>query len=278
MRKIYPFFGPIMALCILISCDPGKKEIKLAYKFRPSQSREYVSIIKISSTLNETGKSIQKDNYSFKSTLLEQVIAVIDSTKARISLTNISEKPEMPISETGHNKTQMAWSIEYLIANNGKILEFFPEDSGSNAVIEAYRNYYEQASPVFPDEPVSENQSWGQTVKLIVKDEGPTSAETKYNVKAFVREAGYDCAVIEYAGNMIIPFRKIEPDGSIMIGLNRIGTKGVIYFGYVHGMIVKQEESYDIQLEGSRIGGGQRTKVTASSKMTSSMILTDAGS
>jgi hypothetical protein len=267
-----------MALCILMSCDPGKKEVRLTYKFRPSQSREYVSMIKISSMINETGKSLQRDNYSFRSTLLEQVIAVIDSTKARISLTNVSEKPEMPISQTGRDESPRAWSIEYLIANNGKILEFFPEDSGSSAVIEAYRNYYEQASPVFPDEPVSENQSWGQTIKLIVKDEGPTSAETKYNVKAFVREAGYDCAVIEYTGNMIIPYRKIEPDGSIMIGLNRIGTKGVIYFGYVYGMIVKQEETYDIQMEGSRIVNGQKTKITASSKMTSSMILTDAGS
>ncbi len=267
----------IICTLILLGCDPSIKEVRLAYKFKPSQSREYLNTMKISSTITEAGKPPKSEDYSVRSTLLEQVIAVMDSTRARISLTNITDKPNMPVSQTGQNESPRAWTIEYLMANNGKIQEFFPEDSSSAAMLETYKNYYEQASPVFPDEPVSENHSWGQTVKLIVKGEGPTNAETKYNVKAFVREAGYDCAIIEYSGNMILPYRNTEPDGSLLIGLNRIKSKGVIYFGYVHGMIIKQEETYDIQMEGYRIGGGEKKKITAVSKLMSSMILSDAG-
>jgi len=280
MNKLYCSRIPIAIFCTLIfaSCDPAKKEVQLAYKFRPSQNREYTSTIKVSSTINEAGKTPQSEDYSSRSILLEQVIAVIDSTKARISLTNVSDRPESPISQSGKEESPRAWSIEYLMGANGKILEFFPEDSTSSALINAYKNYYEQASPVFPDVPVSEGQSWDQSVKLIVKDEGATSAETKYKVKSFVREAGYDCAIIEFTGNMILPYRKVENDGSLIVGLNRINSKGVIYFGYVHGMIVRQDETYDIQLDASRIGGGQKSKLTAVSRMMNSMILTNPGS
>jgi hypothetical protein len=250
------------------SCSQGKKEVNLAYKFRPNQVKEYSSTIKGTSKILEANSVLQSHNFSYRSTLREKVIAVVDSSKARILLTNTADKSETP------NEPQKSWSLEYIIENDGIIVEFFPEDSTQLEMVEYYKNYYEQAMPVFPDFAVSEGYSWTQTVKLIVKEQGNTNVETRYKVKSLVREAGYDCAAIEYSGSMIIPQRLIKQDGGLTIQLNRISTSGVIYFAYIEGMIIRQDENLEITTETSTYAGGITTKSTSSSHISSGMLLT----
>jgi hypothetical protein len=281
MRKL--FFAiktaVIISLTTAVYCDSGKKEVRFLFKFKPGLTREYRNLVKTTATITEGNKPVKKENYSRQSRVLEQVIAVLDSSKARVSLSSIYDAPEAASaspSDSGASKPRV-WSIEYLTAANGKILEFFPHDSTEREMVEAYKNYYEQAAPVFPDQPVGEGYSWSQTTRLIVKEEGTTNVETRYKVRSFVREAGYDCAVIDFEGDMVLPFRSTKSDETLVVGLEKIKAKGVIYFGYLIGTIIKQEETYDFRSEGECIKNGKSEKYVSTGQVMHTIVLTDAG-
>jgi hypothetical protein len=266
----------ILGSLILASCGVEKKEVRLVFKYHPGQSRQYASEIKIFSELTEQGKTPVTKSLSYKSTVLEEVASIADSATARIRLTDIIRNPDTK-SDPGNpadpidSQTQKL-SIEYLTGTNGKMIDIFPMDSFNRDLITYYKNYYEQALPVFPDTPVTEGFSWTQSVKLIVKGEGNTKAETTYKVKSFVREAGFDCAVIEYDGKLILPFRGIDRDGGLVTKLERIDSHGVIYFAYNEGSIIRQTETYRSEAEGIKSIAGQARSFKASSERTSSLI------
>jgi hypothetical protein len=278
MQRKFIIFVVIITLTglVLASCGVEKKEIRLAFKYQSGQKRQYTNTIKASSQLDESGKLVKTSEVSYKSTINEEVLGIPDSGGARIRLTNIIDDITSPKSDSAKiDPSAVKWIIEYLMTSNGRIADIYPQDSTSRNITGFYKNYYEQALPVFPDRPVSEGYSWSQTVKVIIQKEGTTKAETNYEVRSFVREAGYNCAVIEYKGNLILPFQNTGQDGSLAIGLEKITSSGVIYFGYEAGLIVRQEEAYDIQSEGTKTRDGQSRKFNLSSKRTSSLILTE---
>ena len=76
------------------------------------------------------------------------------------------------------------------------------------------------------------------------------NASTTYTIKSFVRELGYDCAVIEYTGNLLIPIEPKKDDKTQRSGIDKIQTKGMIYFAYIEGLVIKQTEKW--KTEGTR--------------------------
>ena len=161
------------------------------------------------------------------------------------------------------------------MASDGKIVDVFPEDDLPDESIDYYRRLFEQASPMYPDEPVSVGYIWSHTVKVLL-NEGVTDASTTYKIKSFVREAGFDCAVIEYKGNMIIPLsNKCVDEGMVITeGLDRIEVEGVTYYAYVEGMVIREDESSHLIREGiaTRNGKPIRFKIDEKRSCTNSLI------
>ncbi len=270
-----PHIWFLAGILILAGCDVEKKEVRLSFKFQPNQKRQYSNEVKVSSKTYESGKIVKTGANAYRSVIKEDVISVADSGRARIRLTDILDIPAGKDSEFAKaDPREEEWSLEYLMAPNGKVLELYPSDSLNTELVTFYKNYYEQALPVFPEHPVTEGYSWSQSVKLIVKNEGITRAETTYRVRALVREAGYDCAVIEYKGNMILPFRGKDKDGALVVKLEKINSDGKIYFAYREGMIVRQEETYSIESEGTRSLNGATKEYKEIGTRYNSLILT----
>jgi hypothetical protein len=114
------------------------------------------------------------------------------------------------------------------------------------ASIEYLKEYYKQYAPVFPAVDVSPGYTWTQTYKVMLEEE-PVEASTTYEIKSFVREKGYDCAVIAFDGNIIIPVMVEDKDGiKSKRGVDRINVDGVMYFGYKYGILVSSRDNFTI--------------------------------
>jgi hypothetical protein len=260
---------------LFLGCGKEVKEIRLAYKFKPGQKNIYSNQIKSNSRIYEGKNLVSRGELAYRSVLTEEILSTVDSTSARIRLTDISVRPNPGNNDsTDSDSISHKWSLEYLMNSDGKIIEIFPQNPEGSEWLEYYKNYYEQALPVLPDFAVTPGYSWSQTVKLIVRNEGATRVETTYRLKALAREAGYDCAVIEYEGELILPYRRTEKGAVTIERLDKAKTKGVIYFAYKEGSIIRQDESYEIESAGNKISKTSTVPFKSLSKRSSSMVLT----
>ncbi|MEW5994326.1 MAG: hypothetical protein AB1744_08010, partial [Candidatus Zixiibacteriota bacterium] len=146
--------------------------------------------------------------------------------------------------------------LELHVTPNGKVLEVSFIDHDDYAGIQYLKNYYEQGLPVFPSHELTPGASWTQTTRVILPGE-PMAASMTYRVVSLVREAGYDCAVIECEGDMIIPVESDPADTIRRSGLDRIESTGRLYFAYKEGAVVLQRERRVIDRERTKTVKGK---------------------
>ncbi len=275
-RKFIAIIQAALCCLLIFGCAKETREVRLVYKFKPGQKRIYSNQIKSDSRIYEGKNLVSSSNLTYRSQLTEEVLSTTDSSTARIRLIDVSRQPNLYKKDTSDADTVThKWTLEYLMNANGRVLEIFPQNPHGNEWLDYYKNYYEQALPVLPDIPVTPGYSWSQTVKLIIKDEGSTQVETTYRLKALAREAGYDCAIIEYQGNLVLPYRKTTPNGTEIERLDKARTKGTIYFAYKEGAIIRQDEVYEVESAGNRLTGEATIPFRSLSKRSSSMVLTE---
>jgi hypothetical protein len=240
-----------VTVAYISGCGSQKKEIRLAYKFPADRKYHFTYDSKISVNSFENNKLIYSDDKSFQMTYTQEVLKLIDSTTARLKYTYKLIGDSGHVAIRGIESSGDSWSTECVMASNGKIVDL-PGDSLSNESLEYYRRLFEQSAPIYPSESISEGYKWSHTFRVRLED-GLTDAVTTYTVKAFVREGGFDCAVIEYKGNMVIPLGKncSGDKNAFTSGVDRIQVEGVAYFAYVEGIVVREEESSHLVREGS---------------------------
>ncbi len=139
---------------------------------------------------------------------------------------------------------------------NGKITDARFADIKDQPKMRYIMNYYEQGLPVFPAGEKPVGYSWTQTTKVVLPDES-MEASTTFLIKSLVREGGYDCAVIEYEGNLVIPIEPNPKDSTLRGGLDRIKSKGLMYFAYKEGIVVSQVESWVVDGDRTRLKDGK---------------------
>lgn len=236
----------------LSGCGEQTKEVRLIFKFPAEKIYHFTYDNKSNAIVYENGVQTVSNKRSDRISYSQEIIETIDSVTSRLlfSYTQTNE------DENSQNR----WNTECIMACDGKIIEFFPDSNISEESFEYYRRLFEQTSPVFPSELVPEGYSWSNNYKVLL-DEGMTDATTDYKIRAFVREAGYDCAVIEYNGNMLIPLGT-DPigDGSVTVsGVDRIEVEGVTYFSYTEGILIRQEETAHLIREGTQVKDDKTT-------------------
>jgi len=234
-----------IAIFIMVGCGEQTKEVRLVFKFPSEKVYHYMYDSKSSTVVTENDKQTLTGEKSNRITYTQEVVKNIDNTTARL-LFSYSQTDE-------ETKTEKNWSTTCIMATDGNITEFKPDSNISDETFEYYRQLFEQTSPVYPHEPVPEGYSWTNRYTVLL-DKGKTEASTTYKIKAFAREAGYDCAVIEYKGTMIIPLGSNPMgDGSVKIsGADHIDVEGVSYFSYTTGILVRQEETTHLVREGTQ--------------------------
>lgn len=243
------------AVTLLSSCQQDDREVVLSLKFRQNQRLHYRSEIKKTSEIYENGKLVFTNSGVSRLKTSEEVGEVLgpDSAKVRLIYYETPAKGE---------KLSDSTMIEYIQNGRGLIVDFIREDSANLDMINYYQKLYEQMAPMYPEEPVSRGYTWNNTVKLLLGEDEITNATTTYKVRSLVRERGYDCAVVEYSGNTIVPFR-YERNGVRIIRLDKRSAKGVFYLAYREGFIVKLEEIFDYIGEGTRYDSKGKIDFTA---------------
>ncbi len=244
MKKSLLFLTAALCLILLVNCSQGEKRVKLRYKYVPGLNLEYEQ--KMTRAIKILAKdSIIKDYDRLLTVRVVQTVKSVSDDGIAVIYEEDHWSYEAPSKEDSLKLDTITetHSFTVSVSPNGKLHDV---DFGEDACVTSAsynRTYWEQGMPEFPDGEVAPGHSWTQTNKVILPDE-TLEASTTFRVKSLVREAGYDCAVIEFDGDMVIPLVPDPDDSTQRAGLDRIKTTGMIYFAYREGIVVLQRERW----------------------------------
>jgi len=148
-----------------------------------------------------------------------------------------------PVNDSGKVKrVTKEYAYDLQVAPTGKVIDFAMEGEHSVAWENYARNFYEQGIPVFPAEAVPVGYKWTQTSLVVLQNKETVEAKTTYRIKGTATKMGYNCAIIEYKGNLILPILPDPSDTTGLEGLDNIEMNGILYFAIDAGMSVSSEE------------------------------------
>ena len=252
----------IAALLSLAVCQRRAQEVTLILNHEPGILTAHLQVSRGSVRVTRND-SLISNQYVESQTRIDNLVLSVNPTDsvARVQVTLTSGGMNQNVNDTAITPADTAedWKtvvqyIEY-IRPNGQLTDIDFNSDRKSSRPEYVKQYYEQAFPVFPAQPVEVGYTWTQTTKVTLA-EGPVDASTKYTVKSLVRERGYDCAVVEYKGLCVIPLEPTKPEDTLVCsrlleGVDRINADGVMYFAYREGFIVHEREKWC--LTGSRL-------------------------
>ena len=246
-------------------CGTGEQQVLLTYKFNPEKIFHYKFDSNSKTVMFENDKPVHSSEKTHHVLYSQETMSIIDSTRANVRFMYSAKDGSDPEN----------WSSEFVMSSDGRVVGFDMQNDSSGQSLDYFRKLMEQAAPVYPDEPVSPGFSWNNTVKVLLES-GTTDATTTYKLKALVREAGYDCAVIEYRGTMIIPLSKGPDDApdAVVKGTDKIDVEGVTYFAYAEGIIIKEQGTSHLLREGSVTKGKKEISFKIEEDRKSQTILT----
>lgn len=251
----------ILLLCLisllLMKCSQGEKRIVLRFKYEPGMTLTYEQTTKEIVVVTEADSVIKDYTHTYFMTIEQRVERFIDDSTVELFERDAwqFERPNKEDSTKIDTVTEER-ELTLQVLPSGKVTNVEFADKDNITVITYIKNYYEQGMPIFPSGELSAGYSWTQTTKVVLPDES-MEASTTYRVKSLVREAGYDCAVIEYQGNMVIPIEPHPDDTTRRSGIDRIQTDGMIYFAYREGMVVRQREQWMVDGDRQKLSKGE---------------------
>jgi hypothetical protein len=148
-----------------------------------------------------------------------------------------------PADDSGQVKrVTKEYAYKVKMQADGKIVSLDMIDKPSQQSEDYVRNFAEQANPVFPSQKVAPGYSWMQTVPVEIVDGTVDTSKMTFKFKGTARKMGYNCAVLEYSGNLVLPVFP-NPDDTVAIsGIDRIDISGISYFAIDEGIIVTSDE------------------------------------
>ena len=259
MKKITAILILVIAGLILATCEQGDKKVRLRIKYKPEMKLTYEQLAK-GNVLVRAGDSVVRDRVNEITTSLELYVRRIvdDSTAEVVQNMSYRYKSFDRIDSTQTDTVEQGHEMILYIAPNGRVvdLEFTSEEAQSST---AYlKNFYDQGMPVFPSGEISQGYNWTQTYKVILEDE-EMEASTTYEIKSFAREHGYDCAVIAYDGNLILPIEGCPKDSTLRHGIDRVSATGLMYFAYKEGFVIFQRERWLLDGDRHKVVDGKPT-------------------
>jgi len=251
--------GLIIFGLFITGCERETGEVDLSLSFTEGQKLFWETNSR--RTIKEFENDSLLGTYENKeaSLALEQVQAVYPDSSARIRRLAYYNIPSDKIS-TIDESTPAAWTAEFIQTADGRIVDYFPSDTVDLQTVEYFKKMYEQMSPHYPGGTLPVGYNWSNTVRVKMPDGRITDAMTTYRIRSIVRVQGYDCAVIESKGTIVLPFEKEYPaKNEKVVGLSTKDVEGTTCFAFDEGFIVRYDETYDSRTEGSRIIGDNQT-------------------
>ncbi len=260
MKKITAVLISIALVSVIIgSCMQGETRVSLRFKFEPGLLLTYKQTANRSYQVIEADSVIKKGAVQYDVHAEMEFIRFVDDTTYEYVERGTWEH-DVPSKEDSTKMEKVTRTSETILRTlpNGKIVGADFQDKRKDPEIAYVMSYYEQGMPVFPSGEKPVGYSWTQTTRVVMPQE-TTEASITYNLKSEVRHAGYDCAVIEYEGNMILPIEPNPEDSIPRSGLDRVKLNGVMYFAHKEGMIVEQKESWEVDGVRRKLKGDKAT-------------------
>jgi hypothetical protein len=265
LRRFAGLVGLAFVLSLTIGCTVGEKRVKLRFKYEPGQVLDYLQTNKTNIVYESKDSVLEKKSRSYDMRVVLEVDEVADDGSARVK--EIVDWPEIVKNKkdtTLLDTVKRTREVIIEVLPDGKIVDMEFESEMNAGSVDWLKKYYEQAMPVFPASDAFAGFHWTQTSKVVLPDE-TVEASITFKLTSFVRESGYDCAVIEYDGNLIIPWGPMPDDTTHRSGVDRIATDGVMYFAYKEGFVVLQRERYILEGDREQLKKGElfESRVTA---------------
>lgn len=244
-------------LMTLLACSPAEKSVTLRFKSQPGVKVSYQSTFRGGMKSMEADKIIADRDTEITIMTEELTRRIVDDTVCEILQTNnYRQKTTDNIKKEVKDTSYAGDNVLFSITPRGKVVDLRTADQNDSMDLSYMKNFMDQAWPVFPAEEVKVGQSWTQSTKVLLESDTVTASMT-YSITSFVREKGYDCAVMEYSGNLVLPFRPDTTQKEQMRGVNRIAISGVIYYAYTEGAYVLQREKRIVDGDRQRLKDGQ---------------------
>jgi hypothetical protein len=252
---------PLLVALLIAGCADSSRKVQLQMKFQSGRELTYeqTNEQKISMSNSQEVASLSKS----KGEMTQKVTEILPDGGAKINEITVWSWSEKDTNNT-FKVVSRSEQLVYLMATNGKIsgLELPADDSEAKWKEYAQSNL-EQSQPTFPDEPVGKDYTWMQTVKVFMPSGEKLDASTTYKVTDFVETDGHKCVVIDYKGNLILPFDVMESDTLTRKGVDKVDVTGTLMFDYEHGYVFSQQEKDRITAERSKVLTNQASRYTA---------------
>ncbi|UCD64958.1 MAG: hypothetical protein JSW34_05885 [Candidatus Zixiibacteriota bacterium] len=248
----------IVGAIINSSCTQGTKTVTLRFKYEPGTILYYEQLSKSHKKVMENDSVVREASHTYTVDIVMEVKGFTDDTTAEVFEKATWEFIEPNKEDTTKlDTTEKVQEILFKTLPNGKIVNFEFTEKEDPIRYQLLKNYYEQGLPVFPDGEKPVGYNWTQSTRVLLPGE-TMEASTTYQIKSLVRESGYDCAVIEYTGNLILPILPNPKDSLQKSGIERIQSNGLLYFAYKEGLVVLQKENWSIEGDMQRIKGDKK--------------------
>jgi len=235
----------LLLVTLTIGCELGKKRVTIRYKLKPDMKLEYQQTSK-GSVLVLAGDSVLRDAYNdINTTLTWTVKDVAADQTAEIVESRLHHYRSLDRRDSSLIDTiKPADDLILFIKPNGKLVDIIPAAEEMRGLASYLQKYFEQGAPLFPENDVEQGYTWSQSSTVVLPD-GPIEASTRFTIKSFARHHGYDCVVIAYEGNLVIPLEPNEKEEYKTVdGVDLVESTGHQYFAYKEGFIVENLERY----------------------------------
>ncbi len=239
------------------SCSEGNRHVNLRFKYVEGMLLKYEQVSKGSVTVIKADTVYSEQPTNHTASVTQEVTRFLNDSTAEIREIGTWESTR-PSEEDSTQMVTVERRVETLlhILPNGKVADFEVVDLPRRYRASYARSYFDQGMPVFPSGERPIGYSWTQTTKVVLPEEAMEASIT-FEIKSLVRYAGYDCAVIDYEGNLVIPVDPVPDDSTQRQGIDRVMIKGLMYFGYKEGLIIEQRESWNVDGERRRLEEGE---------------------
>lgn len=238
-------FFCIIALAIAltgVSCTQEEPSFLLRSDFSPvGKVIEYSLQLHRVGTVFENGEPLREVDfeidadiiYTTQEILPGNIAVVLEQQKWDMDKTDDSGKVTREVKER-------AYRLHF--KPNGKVVGFEVVSAMSPAWTKYIRQYYEQGMPIFPSEKIKVGHSWTQYSTVELENGEMVQSGTTYTVKGTARKLKRDCVILEYTGNLTLPYIPDSKDSTEGKGHDQIEMNGLLYLDHEAGILVSSEE------------------------------------
>lgn len=261
LKKITAAILIILCVMAVNNCDNGQKSILLSYKFIQDTKLTYEQVLNREVTITENDSIIKNYTTSISADVIQKYSDILDDGSATITEmdTWYFETPS-EMDSTMIEKKKMSRELKLKALPNGKVYDIIFTDEEDLASREYIKSIYEQGMPEFPSNKISPGESWTQSKEVVLADGTIMKPSTTYKFKEIKSKNGYNCAVIECEGTLVIPLTPDPKDTTMRTGVDKISTTGTIYFAIDEGITVLLQEHWVIDGQRMRLLKGKMTE------------------